>query len=259
MNIATLAPKVYAELNEIYPSVMAATEYPPAPDNQTTWHNISKFRTDLEEHLKPFRIKVTVAVDKDVPFEAARTPTKGYVWPRIAGYCNWPTKRKPQPGIEIELNHLPSQRRFPMTLIRKTQLRFRIVQVLTHELIHRHQIYKRLQLNTTPPSRIFGLRDVVNAEHESDQKYLGDYDEIEAYAHDTVQELWYYGKVNSTGRSFMKAARDYFHDQDTNVPLIYPLWMYKETFGDDSSHPAVETLFRKIREWEKVAIPIDVS
>lgn len=265
VHIPTLAPKVYAELNELYPSVMAATDYPSLPDNQTSWHNIHNFRNELAYQLKPFGISASVKTDYD-PMPASKTISKGYLWPRISGFCYWPTKKNSRARIEIQLHHLPGQRRFAITTTRREQLRFRILLILAHELIHRHQMdYRSITATTFNPSRVLlgtNNTDDLTKEEQQDQRYLADYDEIEAYAHDTVQELWYYGQIQGvdvSGPKLLKAAKAVFYEQDDKSPLIYPLWMYNQTFGGDSSHPAVQALFRKIRAWGKVGIPISVS
>jgi hypothetical protein len=244
----------------MYPSLMAASDYPHLPDNQTSYHNVYNFRSQLALHLRPYGVSAGVILDTDAPPKSHRKLSKGYLWPRISGYCYWPTKAHPTARIKLNLHHLPGEKRFAITTTRKQQLRFRIMVVLGHELIHRHQMDTRLRV-IGKSSRVFGVSNPIDHQHAKDQKYLGDYDEIEAYAHDTFQEMWYYGQVDGgcTTRKFMKRVREIFHDQDMKAPVIFPLCLYKDTFGGDSSHPAVQTLFRKIREWEKVGIPIDVS
>lgn len=244
---------------------MAATDYPSLPDNQTSWHNIHNFRNELAYQLQPFGISVTAKPDDD-PMPLSKTISKGYLWPRVSGFCYWPTRKFSRARITLQLHHLPGQRRFAITTTRREQLRFRIMLILAHELIHRYQMDHRAVTATTfNPSRVLlstSAMEDMSPELKHDQRYLADYDEIEAYAHDTVQELWYYGQIQGVdvaGPKLIKAAKAVFYEQDPKAPLIYPLWMYSQTFGGDSSHPAVRALFRKIRAWEKVGIPIVVS
>lgn len=249
----------------MYPFVIAATDYPSRPDNETSWHNISDFREKLALHLRPFKVVANIKVDSDVVPIASRTLSKGYLWPRVSGACFWPTHRGQKPRIEIVLHHMPRKKRFAITTTRREQLRFRILNILSHELVHRYQMMHRNVIKTdSNPSRILlgPPQAEISADRKKDQLYLADYDEIEAYAHDAVQELWYYGKIQGidvSGQKLVKAAKAVFFEQDETAPMIYPLWLYHQTFGGDSSHPAIQALFRKMQAWEKVGQPIDVS
>jgi hypothetical protein len=113
--------------------------------------------------------------------------------------------------------------------------------VVMHELAHRHQDVYRGETRT---ARVYRPHS-SDASIQKDQLYLGDFDEIEAHAHDiAVEALHYYPELS------LSAALTEMREPVEVPATTYPI--YLKTFKNSAQHPALAVLHRKIRHWYTV-------
>lgn len=133
----------------------------------------------------------------------------------------------------------PRGRRVHFTPSEWAHTRFVFWTVLMHELTHRHQDVYR---GDTRAARVYRPHALAGARHD-DQLYLGDYDEIEAHAHDIALEALHHYPGHTLSMALSKMAHP-----DTKPPSsTYPI--YLETFAGSTQHPAVRVMHRKVRLW----------
>ena len=108
-----------------------------------------------------------------------------------------------------------------------------IVDSLIHEMVHMHQARKRHFLEVGPH-----IRDYTSAKLEA-QDYLGQYDEIDAYAHNIASELAASNAIGDISE---------FLSQPSIIPLQMSinLWAYTNTFDQDITHPVIKRLLKKV-------------
>lgn len=111
-----------------------------------------------------------------------------------------------------------------------------------HELVHRHQHNQRPHGHE---SRTFRPA-TEDATLREEQTYLGDYDEIEAHAHDIALEMlaWYPGMPFRIAMKSMRETARHF------PYATYPI--YSKAFASTPDHPALTVLHWKIRTWYNV-------
>ena len=114
---------------------------------------------------------------------------------------------------------------------------------LMHELAHRHQ-------NNHRSGDACSQKFIPTANDDDElwdlQKYLGDFDEVEAYAHDIALEMVVWFPTLGYRAAFAEMKK--FHHKLINAS--YPL--FAVAFDKTPKHPAMLLLLKKIRGWYRI-------
>jgi len=115
-----------------------------------------------------------------------------------------------------------------------------------HELVHRHQNITR---STDASCRIYrpAAKESENRMLHDEQLYLGEYDEIEAHAHDIALELLALCPDLSFRDAMMKIRRSSHQSLTEQGMTTYPI--YRQAFSGVRKHPVMPALHRKIKLW----------
>jgi hypothetical protein len=111
-----------------------------------------------------------------------------------------------------------------------------------HELAHRHQ-------NNHRPENTASQKFIPTADDEDlwdQQVYLGDFDEIEAYAHDIALEMIIWFPTLRYRQAFAQIKK--FNHELINA--TYPIFFL--AFGETPNHPAMLLLRKKIQGWYRI-------
>lgn len=191
--------------------------------------NLVSFIRRLNAVTEPFDIFNERSADREIP--------EGLV---VVSGLWLPKDELPENGSSADIRLLwhthPNTKRVQVTQMKWDRRRFYFWQRVAHELIHRHQSAHRSDASDPRTFR-------VNAEDRTLkelQAYYGNFDEIEAYAHDTAMEFcsWY---PDAPFRDARVQA------EQVGGP-VEPTWT---TFLDafDGTHPAALVFKRKTRSW----------
>ena len=250
MNIRSLHQSVTQSFDQIRPgvdSVFAATLS--KIDRRGRAVNIKSFTERLNVVLRPFAIRITTEVNNSFgnPQENG-----GKYYPAIGGFCFEPSSPLKQARINVVLCVHSVTNRLDLPIDSWHYFQFRLLKVINHELVHRAQ-YQSGRKRTN--SLIF--RPQVSASMDmhiyNEQRYLGDIDEIEAYARDCVEE-WNYLQFDMP--LTMASLKRQFRQQHSILPSIE---YYQDVFKHDETHPSVRRFFRKVMEWNKLVTPLASS
>lgn len=210
--------------------------------------NVAPFLTRMNKALEGSGVRVRL--ERNAKY-GKPSDTEGTFYPSLGGYCYEPS----DPGEKMARVQLvvcihPTINRFPLSIAGWQYFRFRFLKTAAHELVHRGQYAANRDLTNPlifrPSILIHENRNAFNQ-----QVYLGDLDEIEAYARDAVEEWYYfYPNVSLTIDGLKKDFRG-----PRQLPAIQ---YYYETFHTDDALP-VQRLFLKIREWNRLIVPIALN
>lgn len=140
----------------------------------------------------------------------------------------------------------PSTRRVTFTRDKLAFWFFTYWVYVMHELVHRYQNMTRPETSTC---RIYrpAAKETENSSLHEEQLYLGEYDEIEAHAHDIALELLAL-YPDLPFRQGMQEMRYTTHRSAAAGGLVtYPI--YRQAFSGVRKHPVMPILHRKIRIW----------
>lgn len=142
--------------------------------------------------------------------------------------------------IRLEWHVEPGNRRQRWTQKEWSKRRFYFWSYLMHEMIHRHQDVYRSNGSFARVYRPWAEKQDM----QDEQTYLGDYDEIEAHAHDVALEMriWYP----------TLSYRDAMHQMkniDLPAPFHSTYTVYTRAFREAAQHPALSVFRRKIKQW----------
>lgn len=137
----------------------------------------------------------------------------------------------------------PGTNRIQFTNARWQRRRYFWWQMVMHELIHRYQDVHRQQSQTE--TKNYATQTTSRSLKES-RSYLGNYDEIEAHAHNAALEFltWFPG---ATYRECVSQVVTYSGRKITPTYLEY-----STAFADTSRHPAFLAFQRKTKAWMKM-------
>jgi hypothetical protein len=151
--------------------------------------------------------------------------------------------------VRLEWNINTQSRRQTWTQKEWSKRRFYFWSYLMHELIHRHQdMYRGRMRGQESFARVYRAR-VESGILKEEQIYLGDYDEIEAHAHDVALEMrmWYPGSSYRDALVQMKMQappRGAITCQGSSTYVVYT-----RAFATTPKHPALSVFHRKIKTW----------
>jgi hypothetical protein len=167
-----------------------------------------------------FRVDVVAAHSNDVDMDDIN----------INAYYDPDLDERKKVSIELVLITNPNTNHLMLDEIAWMNLCVLVADSLAHELIHMRQ------------SRARDFEDVAIKhatafnEHRDAQEYLGDPDEIDAYAYNIAQELQAQ-KIPLSKLSNLK---------EIGVKDSINLFAYVQTFDQDSEHPVIKRLLKKI-------------
>lgn len=207
--------------------------------------NIKSLLDTINDRLKGTKIRV---VQEKTKFFGDPRNNNFEFYPAIGGYCYEPEKETLSARIKIILCTYPGINRFPLSVESWEYFRYRFLKTLTHELVHRAQFaggrLRRTNLTFRPHTAANIDKKLIK-----EQEYLGDIDEIEAYARDCVEEWYYHKQIPLTLREVKKEFRQ-------TGGVIPALQFYSETYQGDETHPSIQRLFRKVKIWNEILTPI---
>ena len=151
--------------------------------------------------------------------------------------------------VRLEWHMNAASRRQRWTQREWTKRRFYFWSYLMHELIHRHQdMYRGAMQGHESLARVYRAR-VENTVLKEEQIYLGDYDEIEAHAHDVALEMrsWYPDASYRDALTQMKAETLSYGVGASQTTSTYTVYM--QAFRTTPKHPALTVFHRKIKTW----------
>lgn len=194
--------------------------------------NVGALLHRMNEHTKPFGVWNSI----EHPSKGAKIE-KGQV--HFTG--EWTPYCTRIPDINIRWIMHPHGHRVSMTPHTWRKWYFNYWTFLMHELVHRYQDQQRTDTST---ARVF-RPSAEKSELRDNQAYLGDYDEIEAHAHDVALEMFAW----LPDESYAAAMRTMRSNPPFQSIATYPI--YQKAFADTPGHPAMIVFHRKIRAWHK--------
>lgn len=141
---------------------------------------------------------------------------------------HYDSSRMRQPINLVVYFSLEHGARFRWTGTRVNEFRFKVSQVLQHELIHKCQAQYRLEGELGYPACF--------DKNKQEQLYLANKDEIGAYAHDIMMEL----KQQKGRWTILRQIGRY------NVPSYN---IYKQAFGSKDWHKVKHRLLKQVFKW----------
>jgi hypothetical protein len=230
-------------LDALLPDLRLALNYL-TPDPKR-WYNVGNLQKRLNAGLKSYAIRIVVEDDSNVN---VNDPVHFCL---MGGWCF-------ENRIDIHIGVDPTTRRIWFDDNRLRQFTNRMLRSVTHELVHRFQMEHRA--DGWDHTMVYASDSNVSRIKQKDQEYFGNYNEIEAYAHDIVQEFWHRwpGASNLSPYRLHSLVKRQFIANDENLGYhSRSLWFYHNAFHGDINHPAIVTLLRKVHSWAGNAMPID--
>jgi hypothetical protein len=244
MNLRILNQSLTRNLDDIRPRVESVFQSAVRRANIRSI-NVEPFLTSLNAALTGTKVRI---IKKVTDAFGVPEDTQGLYYPAIGGFCYEPKSNKIA-RIQIIVFVHPSTNRLPLSVQSWEYFQYRFLKCITHELVHRAQFENgRKQDN----SLIFRPHAAANGNKimHDEQRYLGDMDEVEAYAHDCVEE-WYY--IYPRTRLSLRAIKEEFRNKGGKLPALQ---YFHDTFVGDETHPSVRRFFRKIKAWDEIIRPL---
>lgn len=246
MNLHVLHPNIAENFNMVYPAINSVfVQTAAAAKTATRGINAQPFLARLNTALTGSKIRVFIEWTKKYgdPHQFS-----GNYYPAIGGYCFCPTEQYSPARIHMFLCLHPSTRRLTLSPPAWNYFHYRFLKTVTHELVHRAQFANRHAQSNMLVFRPHSSN--LSAKMLKQQKYLGDIDEVEAYARDCVEE-WYY--LNPTVPLTLREIKSQFRNEGGILPSAQ---YYYETYVGDENHPSVQRFFRKIKVWNDIVTPL---
>jgi hypothetical protein len=194
--------------------------------------NLGPFIRRLNKVTKRFHVWNEIADDVTMP--KGMSATSG-LW--------YPEDSLPENGSEADVRviwHIhPDSRRVGVTPAIWARRRYYFWSRIAHEFVHRYQDLGRDEHTMT---RTFKVRTAKDDKALEQKQYYSDYDELEAYAHDSALEMitWYPG---CPLKECLTRVRQI--PSDALVEATYNCYM--NTF--EMGHPARTHFRRKVKQW----------
>ena len=235
MRVDVLHRRLEHDINMLHPVVDSVfpVELPSQYLNRSM--NIKSFIDRLNVVCKPF------SIFNEIQYDPAEEGLK------VSGL--WlSTSELPENDSDADVRVLwhihPNAKRRALGQLEWSRRRYFWWQVVMHELIHRHQdVYRTLREQHEPKTF---LPQTTSRSLKESQVYLGNYDEIEAHAHNAALEFhsWW------TGLSFRDAVMQSMSYTGRVVEPTYNY--YAVTFGDTPRHPAFKVFRKKVKSWHAI-------
>lgn len=227
-------------------SPLLSADIPHDYDGRT--FNISTLIKRLNTLTEPFGVFNRIQNDKKT--------TRGTIEMSAEWFSEREKIRDPRTDADIYVEWYvhPCGHRVKLSATQWKEMVYRFWFYITHEMVHRHQNVHRAGGTAIEPehpnynrARKFRARS-EKQDIADEQKYLGDYDEIEAFAQGAAFEmLVWYPKLG---------FRDVVNKVSTNTtPLGMPTYQwYLSFFKDTPHHPAITIFKRKVTVWYKMMV-----
>lgn len=250
MNLHVLQQNITDNITTIYPTIMGIFENTiAAAANAPHGINIRPFISRLNAALKQNKIRIIPEWTKKY---GGPEILSGNYYPSLGAYCFYPSRQNTPARIHIFLCLHPKHGRLQLSPESWQYFRYRFLKIIIHELVHRAQFANGRKLDNGLIFRPHSAAK-LNIKDLKEQEYLGDIDEVEAYARECVEE-WYYLFPNTP--LTMALIRKTFREKGGSIPAIQ--YYYDAYFGD-ITHPSVRRLFRKIKIWNDITTPISTE
>ena len=185
-----------------------------------------RFHTILTNHIKKWMpIRSRKSKEHQVDF--------GFIW--IGGMYHTEYDKNRQKSIELCLAYNPNDDQINYSVRRFNRLANRIADVILHEVIHMRQARKR-KFKELP-----GYSSTAEStKQRQQQEYLGDNDEIDAYAFNMACEL------NEKFGGDMKRIVNYLNEEQKGKRRQYDTWRsYLKTFEWDQNHRIIKRIKKR--------------
>lgn len=249
MNLRVLHTDVVNQLDVVRPLISGVFDH--TMSRVTHWQrgvNVSSFVRRLNEALRGTNIKVSTETQDTIdPSGPGRTT--GY--PAVGGYCYEPHSQHKLARIRLIVCTHSTTNRFEMPQDGWNFFHYRFLKTTAHELVHRAQYtHGRKRTNAL----VFRPHTTAQADRFlfKEQTYMGDIDEVEAYARDCVEE-WTY-RLPDLPMTPRRVEREFAGDR--RIPALS---YYHTAYSGDATHPSVRRFFRKVREWQSLLVPLSSS
>jgi hypothetical protein len=187
---------------------------------------INQFHETITKHIKRF---MPVRSRKSREFQVE----KGRVFIGGVYYTQYDEDR--QKSIELSMAYHPHDRKLNMTTRRFNRACVRIADVLLHEIIHMHQARKR-KFKPLPGYS----SQAESTKQRVEQEYLGDNDEIDAYAFNMACEL------NEKFSGNMRDIVNYLNEEQKGLHRNYDTWRtYLKAFDWDQNHKIIRRIKKR--------------
>ena len=197
---------------------------------------LTPFLSRLNEVTTPFKVNNELVEDTTVDSTNLQLTAQ---W--------WPTRLKTRPRRRIDIHiewHVHPQGRSCGVHTSDWQSRhFYFWSYLMHELAHRHQNNHRSE---DVLSQKFIPTEGIGHDLWALQMYLGDFDEVEAYAHDVALEMVVWFPTLGYRAAFAQMKKF----QHELINASYPL--FATAFDKTPKHPAMLLLRKKIQGWYRI-------
>lgn len=191
-------------------------------------HNltIDQFHNKLSKHIK-YWMPVRTRKSQELQVE----PT--YVW--VGGVYHTDFDIQRQKAIELCFAYSLADTKLAYTGRRFNRLCSRIADVLLHEIIHMRQARKRKFKHLPGYSST-----AESTKQRQEQEYLGDNDEIDAYAFNMACEL------NEKFNGDMKRIVNYLNEEQKGKRRHYDTWRtYLKAFNWDQNHRIIKRIKKR--------------
>lgn len=198
--------------------------------------NLSSFLARLNAVTEPYGILNIIAGEPDDAKIPPNTTLLTGTWlPENLLPCANSTA-----DIRLEWHVAPGCRRQQWTQREWAKRRFYFWTYVMHELVHRHQDVYRSDGSFARVYQPWADKEDM----QNEQKYLGDYDEIEAHAHDVALEMraWF---PTANYRDALQAMKIELF----SAPFTSTYSVYMRAFHQASGHPVLPVFHRKIKKW----------
>lgn len=249
MNLQILNQSLLRNTQEIYPIVNDVFDniiHRTITSGQSV--NVKTFINTLNRALRGTRIRVTRELTKRF---GSGAENNGQYYPAMGGFC-YEAERNKVARIKIILCIHPSSSRLALSEESWQYFKYRFLKCLSHELVHRAQFENGRRVDNVLIFRPHAHPNLPKRTLQT-QTYLGDMDEVEAYAHDCVEE-WYY--LNPREQLTLRAIKEQFRNNGGRLPAIQ---YYHDTFLGDEHHPSVQRFFRKVKAWDDLIHPVSLE
>ena len=132
-----------------------------------------------------------------------------------------------RPCIEIVLVYNPYDTFLIFDQELFSTLTKRLCDALSHEQIHQQQNRSRF------------WEDVEYGDPDDDESYLSNKDEIDAYSHNIANELLDFADLNQVLTLIQYPSK-------IKIEHSVNLWVYMQTFDNDTNHPVIKRLLKKV-------------
>ena len=210
-------------------------------DRQTLFDVIYLLRDSIVGHTIPvqkFQDQVIRHIKSYFPIKASkvRDPAVSKSWVYIGGFYYSGDDEDRTASIGLCLAYHPKEHHITMTSRRFSRFCIGFADTVLHEVIHMRQFRKR-KFKPLPDYASTASR----TKQRNEQSYLGNNDEIDAYAFNIACELG--DKFNGNTRKIV----NYLNENQKGLRRVHNSYrMYLKAFGHDHNHPVIQHVKKRV-------------